>query len=589
MALIPESFINDLMNKVDIVDVIDSRVPLKKTGREYQACCPFHTEKTPSFTVSPQKQFYHCFGCGAHGTAIGFIMDYDRLEFPDAIRALAESVGMEVPVESGSREDRQDNQKLYDLMETAANYYRGALKGNERAIEYLKGRGLTGEIAAEFGLGFAPDSWEGLMEHLRQRGFRKEQITTTGMGIPGKQDKPYDRFRDRIMFPIRDRRGRVIAFGGRVLDKGEPKYLNSPETPLFHKGRELYGLWEAKQANREIARLVVVEGYMDVVALAQSDIRYAVATLGTATTPEHLDRLFRVTREVVFCFDGDKAGRRAAWRALENSLESIRDGRQLKFLFLPEGEDPDTLVRKEGKAAFEARLDAAQPLSEFLLDRLAAQVDLGSIEGRARLVDLAKPLIARIPDAVFRDLMEQKLSQAARMDTERLGRLMGGNNPPQGRQAAPRHSRAPALTPVRRAILLLMLKPSLVEHAAPHQERLGELDIPGTDVLVRLLEFLTERPDITLPGLLEAWRDDPMGPALAKLASATLEIPEEGMEAEFLHVLERQLLGSLHEKARTERLRSLQGRRPSELSDAEKAELRALLGAESGRTQGQNS
>ena len=593
MALIPESFINDLVNKVDIVDVIDARVPLKKTGREYQACCPFHSEKTPSFTVSPQKQFYHCFGCGAHGTAIGFLMEYDRLEFPDAIRALAESVGMEVPVESGSSE-RQDNQPLYDLMDASASYYRKALKGNERAIDYLKGRGLTGEIAAEFGLGYAPDQWEGLMDYLRQRGFRKEQLVTTGMGIPGKQDKPYDRFRDRVMFPIRDRRGRVIAFGGRVLDKGEPKYLNSPETPLFHKGRELYGLWEAKQAQRDIPRLVVVEGYMDVVALAQSGIRYAVATLGTATTPEHLDRLFRVTKEVVFCFDGDKAGRRAAWRALENSLETVRDGRQLKFLFLPEGEDPDTLVRKEGQAAFEARLDAAAPLSQFLIDRLSSQVDLGSIEGRARLVDLARPLIAKIPDAVFREMLEHKLSQAARMDTERLGRLIGNDPQPQQhgeRQAGPtaRPSRAPALTPVRRAILLLMMKPSLAAHAAPHQERLGELDVAGADVLVRLVEFLADRPDITLPGLLEAWRDDPAGPALAKLASATLEIPESGMEAEFLHVLQRQLLGSLDEKHRNQRISSLQGRRPSELSDAEKAELRALLSADSGGFRGQNS
>jgi DNA primase len=586
MGLIPESFINDLMNRVDIVEVIDARVPLKKTGREYQACCPFHTEKTPSFTVSPQKQFFHCFGCGEHGTALGFLMKYDRLEFPDAVRALAESVGMDVPVEAAGADDRRDNQPLYDLMEASASYFRKALKGNERAIDYLKGRGLTGEIAADFGIGYAPEQWEGLVNHLQQRGFRHEQVAATGMGIPGKQGKPYDRFRDRIMFPIRDRRGRVIAFGGRVLDKGEPKYLNSPETPLYHKGRELYGLWEAKQAQRNIERLLVVEGYMDVVALAQSDIRYAVATLGTATTPEHLDRLFRVTKEVVFCFDGDKAGRRAAWRALENSLVTVRDGRQLKFLFLPEGEDPDTLVRKEGRAAFEARLESAQPLSEFLLERLSAQVDLGSIEGRARLVDLARPLLEKIPDPVFRDMLESRLGQAARMDAERLGRLIGQSPAPT---ASPRRVRGPAMTPVRRAILLLMLKPTLARHAAPHQERLGELDVAGADVLVRLVEFLADRPDISLPGLLEAWRDDPAGHALAKLASATLEIPEDGMEGEFLHVLEKQLLNSLDEKHRNARLAALQDRLPSELSDAEKAELRALLGAESGKGQGQNS
>lgn len=574
MARIPESFINELMNRVDIVEVIDARVPLKKTGREYQACCPFHSEKTPSFTVSPQKQFYHCFGCGAHGTVIGFLMEYDRLEFPDAIRQLAETAGMEVPVEAGG-EERLD-QGLYDIMEAAAGYYRKALKANDRAIRYLKGRGLTGEIAAEFGLGYAPDAWEGLMNDLRGRSFRKEQIVATGMGIPGKQGQPYDRFRDRIMFPIRDRRGRVIAFGGRVLDKGEPKYLNSPETPLFHKGRELYGLWEARQALRDIPRLMVVEGYMDVVALAQHGIRYGVATLGTATTPEHLDRLFRTTREVVFCFDGDKAGRRAAWRALENALGSVRDGRQLKFLFLPEGEDPDTLVRKEGAKGLETRIENALPLSEFLLQSLSRQADLNSIEGRARLVDLVRPLIERIPDAVYREMLQEKLSRLTRMDSDRLGKLIGGDRP----QAAPsRRPAALAMTPVRRAILLMLHQPALAQHAAGHLEQLRKLDQAGADLLVQLVEFLRDRPEISMAAALEHWRETPNGNALQKLAAVRLEIPDDGMAAEFLHVLEHQLLASLHERHRNERLQALQGRRPSELSEAEKAELRALLTA----------
>ncbi|HEX7030490.1 MAG TPA: DNA primase [Gammaproteobacteria bacterium] len=571
MPRIPENFITELMNRIDIVDVIDARVPLKKTGREFQACCPFHTEKTPSFTVSPQKQFYHCFGCGAHGTAIGFLMEYDRLEFPDAVRQLAESVGLEVPVEAGS-ENRID-QGLYDVMEAAANHFRKALKGDARAIEYLKGRGLTGEIAAEFGLGYAPDAWEGLMNHLRERGFRKDAMIATGLGIPGKAGQPYDRFRDRVMFPIRDRRGRVIAFGGRVLDKGEPKYLNSPETPLFHKGRELYGLWEAKQALRELPRLVVVEGYMDVVALAQAGIRYAVATLGTATTPEHLDRLFRATKEVVFCFDGDKAGRRAAWRALENALGGVRDGRQLKFLFLPEGEDPDTLVRKEGAPALEARIETAQPLSEFLLDSLGRQADLGSIEGRAKLVDLAKPLLERIPDAVYREMLQEKLGQLTRMDSGRLGRLMGAETT----VTRTRPAAGPMMTPVRRAILLLMHQPRLAGEALEHRDALHELDLPGAELLLQLVEFLSERPEISMAALLEHWRETPEGAALHKLAGARLEIPEEGMAAEFRHVLERQLLATLQERRRSERLNALQGRRPSELSEAEKAELRALL------------
>lgn len=573
MARIPESFINELMNRVDIVDVIDARVPLKKVGREYHACCPFHNEKTPSFTVSPQKQFYHCFGCGAHGTAIGFLMEYDRLEFPDAVRQLAETVGLEVPVEADNRE--RIDQSLYDAMEAAAGYFRKALRGNERAVNYLKKRGLTGEIAAEFGLGYAPDAWEGLMNHLRERGFRKDALIATGLGIAGRQGQPYDRFRDRVMFPIRDRRGRVIAFGGRVIDKGEPKYMNSPETPLFHKGRELYGLWEAKQALRDVPRLVVVEGYMDVVALAQHGVRYGVATLGTATTPEHLDRLFRATKEVVFCFDGDNAGRRAAWRALENALSSVREGRQLKFLFLPEGEDPDTLVRKEGQAGFEARLDNAQPLSEFLLNSLAANVDLDSIEGRAQLVERARPLLEKIPDGVYRDMLQERLGRLARMDTERLGRNLAA----PAAEAAPRRQPQLAMTPVRRAVLLLMHQPALAAEALPHRETLAELDLPGADLLVRLIEFLGTRPEISMAALLEHWRETPEGVALHKLAGIRPEIPDEGMAAEFRHVLERQLLATLAERRRAERLRALQGRRPSELSEAEKAELRALLAA----------
>ncbi|HLU60919.1 MAG TPA: DNA primase [Gammaproteobacteria bacterium] len=573
MARIPESFINDLINRLDIVEVIDARVPLKKVGREYHACCPFHNEKTPSFTVSPQKQFYHCFGCGAHGTAIGFVMAYDRLEFPDAVRSLAESLGLEVPVEGGGEEKRDTG--LYDVMEAAAGHFRQQLKGNERAIAYLRNRGLTGEIAAEFGLGYAPDSWDGLTKSLRSRGFRKEQLIATGMAIPGQRGEPYDRFRDRIMFPIRDRRGRVIAFGGRVIDKGEPKYLNSPETPLFHKGRELYGLWEAKQALRELPRLMVVEGYMDVVALAQAGIRYAVATLGTATTPEHLDRIFRTTREVVFCFDGDKAGRRAAWRALENALGAVRDGRQIRFLFLPEGEDPDSLVRKDGKAALEARIETALPLSEFLLESLARQADLDTIEGRARLVDLARPLIERIPDAVYREMLRERLSAMTRMNATRLGELLGEEAP----SPAPRRQAMLAMTPIRRAILLLMHQPALAAEAESELESLRKLDIPGAELLVRLVEFLRGRPEISMAGLLEHWRETPEGAALHKLAGMQLETPEDGMRAEFRHVLHHQLLASLQERHRAERLRALQGKRPSELTESEKAELRELLSA----------
>jgi len=577
MARIPESFINELMNRVDIVDVIDSRVPLKKTGREYQACCPFHTEKSPSFTVSPQKQFYHCFGCGAHGTAISFLMEYDRLEFPDAVRQLAESAGMEVPVEAGN-EERID-QSLYDVMEAATGHFRKALKGDARAIDYLRKRGLTGEIAAEYGIGYAPDAWEGLMNHLRERGFRKDALIATGLGISGKQGQPYDRFRDRIMFPIRDRRGRVIAFGGRVLDKGEPKYLNSPETPLFHKGRELYGLWEAKQAVRELPRLMVVEGYMDVVALAQHGIRYGVATLGTATTPEHLDRLFRTTKEVVFCFDGDKAGRRAAWRALTTMLPSVREGRRLRFLFLPEGEDPDSLVRAKGNTAFEDLINSSSVgVSQFLFDGVVQTVSgVKSRESKAKVLSEIRLLVDLIPDTYVREEVADKTKTYLGTQDHQFRQLFetGKWQEPTKTQKNVQNN----LTPVRRAVLLLLHQPQLAAEAAPHVDSLRQLNMAGADLLARLVEFLHSRPEISMAALLEHWRGTDDGNALHKLAGIRLEIPEDGMAAEFRHVLEYQLLASLHERHRDERLRALQGRKPSELSEAEKAEMRALLSA----------
>ena len=572
--MIPQSFIDDLVNKVDIVEVIDARVPLKKAGREYTACCPFHNEKSPSFYVSPAKQFYHCFGCGAHGTAIGFLMEYERLEFPDAIRALAEQVGVEVPSEAGG-DDRKRDKSLYDLMEHAAGFYRQQLKSNPRAIDYLKGRGLSGEIAADFGLGYAPDDWEGVLNYLRERGYRKEQFIATGMGIEGNKPQPFDRFRDRIMFPIRDRRGRVIAFGGRVLDQGEPKYMNSPETELFHKGRELYGLWEAKQANRDIERLLVVEGYMDVVALAQNDIRYAVATLGTATTPEHLERIFRTTKEVVFCFDGDKAGQRAAWRALENSLGSIKDGRQIRFLFLPEGEDPDTLVRQEGKEAFEARVAKADTLSEYLLNELFSRIDPSREDELTRVVDMADPLIDSVKDPIAKELLFSQLKRRLGRFGERLA-LSAGSLAEQLPTHRPVQMK---LTPMRRAIAILLNRPDLAARADQFREDLAELDIQGIDVLLELVEFLSDRPEITMGGILEAWRDRPLGPALGKLAALDLEVPAELMQSEFEHILENQLLGSVKERRGARRLAELQVKKPSEMSEAEKAELRALLSA----------
>jgi len=373
---IPQHFIDDLLTRIDIVEVIDHRVPLKKAGHEYKACCPFHGEKTPSFTVSQVKQFYHCFGCGEHGNAISFLMDYEHMDFVEAIEALAHGAGIEVPREAGTDQAPQSsNQAAYDLLEQTAQYYQQQLRDHaeaQRAVDYLKERGLTGEVAARFGIGFAPPGWDNLTRALGNDKKIQQELLNTGLVIERNDSSGiYDRFRDRIQFPIHDRRGRTIGFGGRVINKDDtPKYLNSPETPVFHKGRELYGLYEARKAMRKLVRILVVEGYMDVVALAQFDINYAVATLGTATTHDHLETLFRTVPEIIFCFDGDRAGRQAAWRALENTLPVLRDGRAARFLFLPDGEDPDSQVRKTGKTGFEAAMDQATHLSDFFFDQL---------------------------------------------------------------------------------------------------------------------------------------------------------------------------------------------------------------------------
>ncbi|HXU66162.1 MAG TPA: DNA primase, partial [Casimicrobiaceae bacterium] len=383
--MIPRDFIETLLSRVDIVEVVDRYVPLKKAGANYQACCPFHSEKTPSFTVSPTKQFYHCFGCGAHGTAIGFLMEHGGQSFPEAVEALARDAGLEVPrVErTGEREARQVSQDLNETLLAAARFYRAQLKDAPAAIAYLKRRGLTGVVAAHFGIGYAPPGWQNLAAAFPA--YDAPALDATGLVISGDNGKRYDRFRDRIMFPIHDTRGRVIGFGGRVLDAGEPKYLNSPETSVFSKGRELYGLYLARNAIRDAGRVVVVEGYMDVVALAQHGIGYAVATLGTSTTAAHAQKLLRLSDMVVFCFDGDAAGRKAAWRALENVLPVLADGKEARFLFLPDGEDPDDFVRKRGKDAFEQALDRAVPLSQYLLTELATQHSPTTAEGRAAL------------------------------------------------------------------------------------------------------------------------------------------------------------------------------------------------------------
>ena len=580
LGRIPQSFIDDLMARTDIVEVVGSRVALKKAGREYAACCPFHNEKTPSFTVSPGKQFYHCFGCGAHGTALGFLMEHDHLSFPEAVEELARVAGMEVPREAGSAPDR-GREDLYHITEQAADIYAAGLAQVPAARDYVRSRGLDDEMIARFRLGFAPDAWDTIVRRLGGSEQAERNLLRAGLASERESGGLYDRFRGRLMFPIRDVRGRVIGFGGRVLGEGEPKYLNSPETPLFHKGRELYGLYEARQVLRDIPRLLVVEGYMDVIGLHQAGIPWAVATLGTATTGDHANRLFRVTPEIVFCFDGDAAGRRAAWRALENVLGGLTEGRQVRFLFLPEGEDPDSLVAKEGAERFAARVDDAEPLSRFLLRRLAEQVDMSSLDGRARLAELARPLVRRVPDGVFRSLLLQQLAAAVGMAEDKLARLLARDGtvaarPDGSRRRRPAGAPNPRASLVRQAITLVLQYPTAAaEITVP--EGLATLDRPGLPLLAALLEEARARPNITAGGLLERWREKTDYPHLAKLAAAESLTGEEVAA----HVLQ-DTLDRLAAEAPEQRADELLAHaRVRELTPAEKAELRELLGNKS--------
>jgi len=459
--VIPKSFIQDLLNRLDIVDVIERYVPLKKAGANYAACCPFHSEKSPSFTVSQSKQFYHCFGCGAHGTAIGFVMEHAGMGFIDAVEELARSIGVPVPQEalaSGQVQHRVAPD-LYEVMQAATRFYREQLKQSPRAIDYLKRRGLSGEIAARFGIGYAPEAWQNLSGITSS--YQDVSLVETGLVIEGEAGKRYDRFRDRIMFPIVNARGQVIGFGGRILDSGEPKYLNSPETVLFEKGHELYGLFQAQKAIRAHQQVVVVEGYMDVVALAQHGVEYAVATLGTATTPYHVQKLLRLAEQVVFCFDGDAAGQRAAWRALENSLPQLVDGKRVGFLFLPKEHDPDSYIREHGTAAFEQLLHDSLPLSGYLLRELSAQVDLRTQEGRSNLLEHAKPLLMAITAPTMALLLRKEVAALAGITQLELEALYGikamGAPPRRATQKAGR----PAVSNLRVLLRCLLFKPDL--------------------------------------------------------------------------------------------------------------------------------
>ncbi len=537
--MIPESFIQELLARIDIVEIIDRVVPLKKAGANYAACCPFHKEKSPSFTVSPAKQFYHCFGCGAHGTAIGFLMEHQGLSFPDAIEELARHCGLTVPQENNERAfrkpaaDSAEGPSLLDVMLTAHKYYRDELKKSPRAIDYLKGRGLTGEIAARFGIGYAPDGWQNLRAVFPEYDNANFQaLIKDGLVIENEQKRRYDRFRDRVMFPILDQKGQVIAFGGRILDQGEPKYLNSPETPLFEKGREVFGLPQAREACRQTDTVIVVEGYMDVVALAQHGIGNAVATLGTATTTTHVRKLLRMVDRVVFCFDGDAAGRKAAWRALENSLEALAEQKVLAFAFLPPEHDPDSYVRDLGKEAFQAAIDRATPLSEFLLQTLCGHVDLTSAEGRAKLLAEAKPLLQKIPTPMLRLQIVKQLAEKTGLQSAEVERGCELSRQAAAPIAAP--ARAPRQAPslIRRLLRVLVQSPELVADLPTDlADRLPGND-PLTPSIRRLLPQLANNPQPS--ELLERIRGSEDAPLLAEIFASLLTEPleKEALSAE---------------------------------------------------------
>lgn len=574
--MIPQSFIDELLLRLDIVEVVGRYVPLKKAGANYTACCPFHQEKTPSFTVSPSKQFYHCFGCGAHGTAIGFVMEYEGIGFVEAVKLLAGRLGLAVPEARGqaSRQQEGGHTALAAVLRQALDYYRQALKAAPEAIAYLKGRGVSGEIAARFGIGYAPPGWQNLKAVFPDYATSRA-LVEAGLVVEGENGHRHDRFRDRIIFPILDQRGNVIGFGGRVLGAGEPKYLNSPETPLFQKGRELYGLPQARRAIREAGRVLVVEGYMDVVALAQHGVEYAVATLGTATTAQHVERLLRLADHIVFCFDGDAAGRRAAWRALENSLPALSDGARVAFLLLPEGEDPDSFIRSQGRAAFEGLLKEAVPLSQFLFRELTAGDDLDSAEGRARLLQAARPLIGKVGAPLLAALLRKRLAELAGLNPVEIDALLPAapvSLAEPTRPAAPPHRRAPSRN--RQLLRLILARPSLARGVTWEAEAAD--DAEGR-LVEAVLAYLADHPHVeTGAQLLEAFRDSEWRPLLEAVAAEALLLDEGfDLEREFADALAR--VNEAVRRRRIERLLALE--RAQGLTPEQKELLRRELAA----------
>ena len=585
---IPREFIDELLVRADVVDVINARVPLKKKGREYTACCPFHNEKTPSFTVSPNKQFYHCFGCGVHGSAISFLMEYEHLDFVEAIESLAESMGITVPREAGGKgpsdEQRQRSKDLFTLLQDASEFYQLQLKGSDKAVSYLKGRDLSGEISKRFGIGYSPAGWDNLYKPFLKN-YPEQQLVDSGLVIKNDEDpnnvKTYDRYRDRIMFPIRNRKGQTIGFGGRVLGDDVPKYINSPETSVFHKGSELYGFYEARMHTKKLERIIVVEGYMDVIALAQFGVSYAVATLGTATTQDHIKQLFRAVPEVIFCFDGDRAGREAAWRALENALPVMQDGKEIRFLFLPDGEDPDTQIRKIGQEAFEALFAEASSLTGYFVESLHDRFNISSDEGRSRFVEEARNLLQKMPDTLIKDQLISRLAKQTNIEEKTLRKRLSNpksshenEHPFEPSQPVSRLSnREVRQTPIRYAISLLLSNPELVQFVE-NIEQIVLSELPGSDLLTTLIETIQESPNINGAALLERWRNTEFEAPLIHLMKWQPESDDESvLRCEFEDCLRH--IRKRANEIKVEKL--LHKERTGGLADQEKQELLFLL------------
>lgn len=569
---IPQHFIDDLLARTDIVDVIDSLVPLKKKGANYSACCPFHDEKTPSFTVSQDKQFYHCFGCGVSGSAIGFLMEYSHLSFVEAVEELANRCGIEVVREQGfePEQPKRDLTPLFAMNEKVSEFYQQQLRQHsaaERATGYLRNRGLTGEVAKAFQLGFAPPGWDNLLSSMGANETLLGQLRELGLVTTNDNNRTYDRFRERIIFPIRNKRGQTVGFGGRVVDNGEPKYLNSPETPLYHKGREVYGLFEVLKSSNKIQRIILVEGYLDVISLYQQGIRNAVAALGTAITREHIDLLFRSVSELVICMDGDSAGRKAAWRAVTNALPALRSSRQIKVLLLDEGDDPDSLIRKKGAAHFEQLIEHAVPLSTYFFDYLATLHSLTTIEGRAAFMEQAKPLINTLPAGAFAELMKKQLARLTKTEREQAASL---SKPRFGTRQPVRKTGVAPLSAMRHLITLILHEPALALKINTEENWL-ELEVPGMSVLKELISAMNSQNDLSPAMLLERFRGREFEKTMRALFAEERLIVGESLEHEFLGAISR-----LKEQARHSRYEQLLAK-SEHLTDEERNELRELV------------